>query len=88
MGFYISLSGVITFKNSKHADEIINLIPEDRLLIETDSPYLAPDPVRGTRNNSMNVKYVAEKIAKVKNNSLEEIADLTNKNAKKSFGIK
>ena len=87
LGFYISLSGVITFKNSKNADEIINLIPEDRLLIETDSPYLSPEPLRGTRNNCMNVKYVAEKIAKVREKSLEDIADITSKNAKKIFAI-
>ncbi len=85
LGYYISLSGVITFKNAKNAEEIINLIPEDRLLIETDSPYLAPEPVRGTRNNSMNVKYVAEKIAIVKNKTLEEIADITFNNTKRIF---
>lgn len=88
LDFYISLSGVITFKNAKNADDIINMIPEDRLLIETDSPYLSPEPVRGKRNNSMNVKYVAEKIAKVKGKTLEEIADITNKNAKRIFNIK
>lgn len=87
LGFYISLSGVITFKNSKNADEIIDMIPEDKLLIETDSPYLAPEPVRGTRNNSMNVKYVAEKIANVKNKKVEEIAEITGQNAKRIFGI-
>ena len=85
LGYYISLSGVITFKNAKNAEEIINLIPEDRLLIETDSPYLAPEPVRGTRNNSMNVKYVAEKIALVKNKTLEEIAEITFNNTKRIF---
>jgi len=88
LGFYISLSGVITFKNAKNADEIINLIPEDKLLIETDSPYLSPEPLRGTRNNSINVKYVAEKIANIKNKSIEEIAELTNQNAKTIFNIK
>lgn len=88
LDFYISLSGIITFKNAKNADEIINLVPDDKLLIETDSPFLAPEPVRGTRNNSMNVKYVAKKIAKVKNKTIEEIADLTNQNAKRIFGIK
>ena len=85
--YYISLSGVITFKNAKNADEIIKLIPEEKLLIETDSPYLAPEPVRGTRNNCMNVKYVAEKIAQVKGKTIEKIADITNKNAKKIFEI-
>ena len=86
--FYISLSGVITFKNTKNADDIINMIPEDRLLIETDSPYLSPEPLRGKRNTSINVKYVAEKIAKVKGKTLEEIAEITNKNAKRIFNIK
>ena len=87
LGYYISLSGVITFKNAKNADDIICMIPDDRLLIETDSPYLSPEPVRGKRNNSMNVKYVAEKIANVKKMSAEKIADITNENAKKIFCI-
>ena len=87
LGFYISLSGVITFKNAKNADEIINMIPEEKLLIETDSPYLSPEPVRGTRNNCMNVKYVAEKIAHAKGRTLREISEITNKNAKKIFEI-
>ncbi len=87
LGFYISLSGVITFKNAKNADEIIKMIPDNRLLIETDSPYLSPEPVRGTRNNCINVKYVAEKISDVKERPLEEITDITNKNAKKIFEI-
>ena len=87
LGFYISLSGVITFKNAKNADEIIQMIPEDKLLIETDSPFLAPEPVRGTRNNAMNVKYVAEKIANVKNKTVEEMAQITFDNAKRIFHI-
>ena len=87
LGFYISLSGVITFKNAKNADEIINMIPEEKLLIETDSPYLSPEPVRGTRNNCMNVKYVAEKIAHAKGRTLREISEITNKNAKTIFEI-
>jgi len=88
LGYYISLAGPVTFKNSKNADEIINLIPENRILIETDSPYLAPEPYRGTRNNSINVKYIAEKIAKVKEIPIEEIAKITSENAKKIFEIK
>ena len=87
LGYYISLSGVVTFKNAKNANKIIEMIPENRILIETDSPYLAPEPVRGTRNNCMNVKYVAEKIGKIKNKTLEEIADITNKNTKTIFKI-
>ena len=87
LGYYISLSGVITFKNAKNADEIISMVPDDKLLIETDSPYLSPEPMRGKRNNCMNVRYVAEKIAKVKHKTTEEVATFTNKNAKTIFGI-
>ena len=65
LGFYISLAGPITFKNSKNADEIIQMIPLEKMLIETDSPYLAPEPNRGTRNDSRNLKYLVEKIAYV-----------------------
>lgn len=83
LGFYISFAGPITFKNSKNANEIIEMVPNDKMLIETDSPYLAPEPVRGTRNNPINVKYIAQKIADVKKLSLEEVAKLTYKNAQK-----
>ena len=85
LGFYISFAGPITFKNSKNADEAIKAVPLDRILIETDSPYLAPEPHRGTRNDSRNVKYMAEKIAKVKEMPLAEIAKITYENALKLF---
>ncbi len=85
LGYYISFAGPITFKNSKNADEIINLVPNDRILIETDSPYLAPEPVRGTRNTPINVKYIAQKIANVKKLTLEEVANMTYENAEKVF---
>lgn len=87
LDFYVSLSGVITFKNAKNADEIVKMIPSDKLLIETDSPYLAPEPVRGTRNNSINVKYVAEKIATITGKKVEDIAEETAKNTKRIFNI-
>ena len=87
LGFYISFAGPITFKSSKNADEMINLVPNYRILIETDSPYLAPEPVRGTRNTPINVKYVAQKIADAKGMALEEIADITYENARKIFKI-
>ena len=87
LGFYISFAGPTTFKNSKNANEIIELVPNNRILIETDSPYLAPEPKRGTRNDSRNVKFIAEKIATVKNISLEEIAAITYKNALEAFNI-
>ncbi len=87
LGFYISVAGPITFKNSKSAEEIANLIPLNRLLIETDSPYLAPEPVRGTRNDPRNVKYTAQKIADLKNISIEEIAKATYQNALNIYNI-
>ena len=85
--FYISFAGPCTFKNSKNADEIINIVPLDRILIETDSPYLAPEPVRGTRNDSRNVKYIAKKIAEVKGLTIEDIAKITYENAMRIFNI-
>lgn len=88
LGFYISVAGPVTFKNSKNAEEIINMIPLDKILIETDSPYLAPEPVRGTRNDSRNVKYIAQKISEFKNITLEEISEITYKNAERIFNIK
>ena len=87
LGFYISFSGVVTFKNAKNADEIIDMVPLDKILIETDSPYLAPEPVRGTRNTPINVKLVAAKIAKVKNISIEEVAKITYDNACRIFKL-
>lgn len=87
LGFYISFAGPITFKNSKNAEEAIKTVPTDRILIETDSPYLAPEPKRGTRNDSRNVKYIAEKIAQVKGISVEEIAKITYQNAEKIFEL-
>lgn len=87
LDFYISFAGPVTYKNSKNADEIISYVPLDKMLIETDSPYLAPEPVRGTRNNSSNLKYIAEKIAKIKGMSVEEIANITYNNTCDIFGI-
>ena len=87
LGFYISCAGPVTFKNSKNADEIIKMIPNDKILIETDSPYLSPEPLRGKRNNPINVKYIAEKIAKVKGKTVEEIGKITYENAKKAYKI-
>ena len=87
LDFYISFAGPVTFKNSKNADEIINMVPDDKILIETDSPYLSPEPYRGRRNDSRNVKYIAQKVANAKNLDLMEIAEQTIKNTKKLFNI-
>lgn len=87
LGFYISFAGPITFKNAKNAGEAIQAVPLERILIETDSPYLAPEPKRGTRNDSRNVRYMAEKIAQVKGMPIEEVAKVTYANAEKIFEI-
>ena len=70
LGYYISFAGPITFKNSKNADEIIAMTQDNKILIETDSPYLSPEPLRGKRNDPRNVKYMAEKIANIKGYTL------------------
>lgn len=88
LGFYISFAGPITFKNSKNADEMINMVPKDRLLIETDSPYLSPEPVRGRRNTPANVKFVAQKVADSKGLSLEEVKKITVENTKRILKIR
>ncbi len=87
-GFYISFAGAITFKSSKNANEIISMVPNDRILVETDCPYLSPEPNRGKRNDSRNMKYTVQKIAEVKEISSEEIAQITYENGKRIYGIK
>lgn len=86
LGFYISFSGNITFKNAK-SEPCVSLVPLDKLLIETDSPYLSPEPYRGKRNDSRNVKLVAAKIAEIKELSIEDVAKITYENANKIFEI-
>ncbi len=88
LGFYISFAGPVTFKNSKNADEIIRMVPENRTLIETDSPYLSPEPNRGKRDDSRNVRYIAEKIASVRNVPIEEVAKQTYENAERILEIR
>ena len=86
LGFYISFAGPTTFKNSKNAELIVNYVPLDKMLIETDSPYLSPEPLRGTRNDSRNVKYIAQKIADFKKLPLEDIAKASYNNVSELFG--
>lgn len=87
MNFYISLGGPVTFKNARKPKEVAKEIPLNRLLIETDCPYLAPHPFRGKRNEPAYVKLIAEHIATIKEISFEELATATTKNAKTLFGI-
>lgn len=87
MGFHLSFGGPVTFKNAKQPKEVLEKTPMDRLLIETDAPYLTPHPYRGKRNETAYVRLVAETAAQLKGVSLEEIAEQTMKNANKLFGI-
>ncbi|GIQ67265.1 TatD family deoxyribonuclease [Xylanibacillus composti] len=87
MNFHISFGGPITFKNAKQPKEVLAQVPLDRLLIETDCPYLTPHPFRGKRNESAYVRYVAEAAAEIKGLEIEELASITTRNALKLFSI-
>lgn len=87
MGFYISFSGSVTFKSARRLQEAALVVPADRLLVETDSPYLAPEPVRGTRNEPANVRYVAQKLAELRGVPLEELTAQTTANVERLYHI-
>lgn len=87
LGWYVSFTGVVTFKNARRALEAVAAVPMDRIMIETDAPYMAPVPYRGRRNHSGYVPLVAEKIAEVKGMTLEEVAKITTENGKRFFRI-
>ena len=86
-GWYLGFDGPITYKNARKALEVLEICPMDRILIETDSPYLSPVPMRGKRNDSGNLVYVAAKIAEIKGCTPEEAAAATMENGKRLFGI-
>ena len=86
-GWYLGFDGPITYKNARKALEVLEICPLDRILIETDSPYLTPVPNRGKRNDSRNLVYITEKIAEVKGLTVDEIAAATMENGKRLFGI-
>ena len=88
LGWYLSFTGAVTFKNARKAPEVVAWIPEDRLMVETDCPYLAPVPMRGKRNDSRNLKYIVERIAEIRGTTHEHIAEVTMQNGKRFFGIK
>lgn len=87
MGYYIGVGGVVTFKNAKKLKETVESIPLDRILLETDCPYMAPEPYRGTRNDSSNIPYVIAKIAELKGITAEEVEHVTEQNARKLFSL-
>lgn len=87
LGMYIGLNGVVTFKNARKSLEVVREIPIERLVLETDCPYLAPTPLRGKRNNSSYIPYIAEKISEVLSMDTQELLDITNKNAKSLYKL-
>jgi len=87
LGFYIALGGAVTFKNAKKPVEVARYVPSDRLLIETDSPYMAPVPFRGTRNDSGNLTEIIKRLAEIRNTTPEQIAEATSINADRLFGL-
>jgi TatD DNase family protein len=88
LGFYISFAGPVTYKNAANLQEVAAQIPLDRLLVETDCPYLSPEPLRGKRNEPANVQFVIEKLAQIKGISPQELAEITAKNGAELFGIR
>jgi TatD DNase family protein len=87
MGFYIGIGGVVTFKNGKKMKEVVEAVPLDRIVLETDSPYLSPEPNRGKRNSSLNLPYIAAKIAEIKNLTYEEVVEATRINANRVYRL-
>lgn len=87
LGLHAGFTGLITYKNNDHILEAIKWLPLDRILLETDSPYLSPVPLRGEVNEPANVRYVAEKVAELKGLSFDEVARVTSENAERLFGI-
>lgn len=85
--FYLGIGGTLTFKNSKKIVEVVKNIPLDRIVIETDCPYLTPEPFRGKRNEPIYVEYIAKKIAEIKEITVEDVAKITTENAKKLYRI-
>ena len=87
IGMYIGLGGAVTFKNAKKPVEVAEFIPLDRLLLETDCPYMAPVPMRGKRNDSSLISHIAEKIGEIKGVDAQEVVDSATENVKKLFGV-
>lgn len=88
MDYYFGIGGVLTFKNARKLVEAVERIPIERILLETDCPYLAPEPYRGKRNQSDYIYYVADKLAQLKSLSREEVLEITEKNAREFYGIR
>ena len=86
-GYYIAIGGVVTFKNAKDLKEVAKIVPLEKLVLETDAPYLAPVPFRGKLNTPAYLKYIAQEIANIKEINVELVKEQTTLNAKRIFGI-
>ncbi|MFT4106848.1 MAG: TatD family hydrolase [Lacrimispora sp.] len=87
MGYYLGIGGVLTFKNARKLREVVEYMPMEQMVLETDCPYLAPVPNRGKRNSSLNLPYVVKEISVIKGISEEEVIEITNRNGKKLYGL-
>lgn len=87
MGFYLGIGGVVTFKNNRKLTDVVCKTPLDNIVLETDSPYLAPEPYRGKRNCSIYLKYIVEKVAELKGVPQQEVIDVTERNAKRLYRL-
>ena len=87
MDYYFGIGGVVTFENAKKLKEAVRYIPTERILLETDSPYLAPAPYRGKRNSSLYLPYIAEEIGRIKGMTAAEVIRCTEENAVRLFGV-
>ena len=88
MGFYIGIGGVVTFKNAKTLKEVAAYAPLDRIVLETDCPYMSPEPNRGKRNSSLNLNYVAEALSQIKRVDKEELIAVTEENARRLYRMR
>ncbi len=87
LGWYLGFDGPVTYKNSRRAAEVLSVTPPERILLETDSPYLPPEPFRGKRNDSAKLEYIARRVAEIKGMGTEELARVTSENARRLFGL-
>ena len=87
MGFFLGIGGVVTFKNAKKLKEVVEYMPMEQMVLETDCPYLSPVPNRGKRNSSLNLPYVVEEVARLKGISVDEVIEITNRNAKTMYKL-
>ena len=87
MGFFLGIGGVVTFSNGKKLKEVVKYMPMEQMVLETDCPYLSPEPNRGKRNTSLNLPYVVNQISQIKGISIDEVIKITSQNGKRLYGL-